>query len=88
MIPAHAATQNGGRAAICEVVERVPRSPLPQEEEDERDERDDREHDRQRRRVRDGAKLMPRISAPTSTSDRSPPRLSTGSVPSFTCAGT
>ena len=35
-----------------------------------------------------GAKLIERISAPTSTSERMPPRLSTGSVDSFTCAGT
>ncbi len=34
------------------------------------------------------AKLMPRISAPTSSMDRMPPRLSTGSVASFTWAGT
>jgi hypothetical protein len=35
-----------------------------------------------------GAKLIPRISAPTRVKDRIPPRLSTGSVASFTCAGT
>jgi len=36
----------------------------------------------------DVLKLMPRISAPTSSIDRIPPRLSTGSVASLTCAGT
>ncbi len=35
-----------------------------------------------------GAKLIPRMSAPTRTIDRTPPRLSTGSVVSFTCEGT
>ena len=35
-----------------------------------------------------GRKLIPRISAPTMTIERTPPRLSTGSVDSFTCAGT
>ena len=33
------------------------------------------------------AKLMPRMKVPTSTIDRMPPRLSTGSVDSWTCAG-
>jgi hypothetical protein len=31
---------------------------------------------------------MPRMSAPTVTNESTPPRLSTGSVVSFTCAGT
>ena len=35
-----------------------------------------------------GAKLMERMNAPTITSDRIPPRLSTGSVVSLTCGGT
>ncbi len=35
-----------------------------------------------------GAKLIPRTSVPTRTIERSPPRLSTGSVPSFTWLGT
>ena len=35
-----------------------------------------------------GAKLMARMSVPTRTADRMPPRLSTGSTVSFTCAGT
>ncbi len=35
-----------------------------------------------------GAKLIARISAATRMSDRMPPRLSTGSVLSLTCAGT
>jgi hypothetical protein len=34
-----------------------------------------------------GAKLIARMSEPTSTSDKMPPMLSTGSVDSFTCAG-
>ena len=34
------------------------------------------------------AKLIARISAPTITTDRMPPRLSTGSSVSLTCAGT
>ncbi len=35
-----------------------------------------------------GAKLIARISAATRTTDKMPPRLSTGSVVSLTCAGT
>ena len=35
-----------------------------------------------------GAKLIARMSEPTSARERKPPMLSTGSVPSFTCAGT
>ena len=35
-----------------------------------------------------GAKLIARMSAPTRTTERIPPRLSTGSSVSFTCAGT
>src|SRR3954452_8352483 len=35
-----------------------------------------------------GAKLIARISAATSTTDRMPPGLSTGSLASLTCAGT
>ena len=35
-----------------------------------------------------GAKLMPRISAPTMKIDSAPPGWSTGSVVSLTCAGT
>ena len=35
-----------------------------------------------------GAKLMARITAPTSSAERRPPRLSTGSVDSLTWAGT
>ena len=35
-----------------------------------------------------GAELMPRISAPMRTEDRTPPRLSTGSVVSLTWLGT
>jgi hypothetical protein len=35
-----------------------------------------------------GAKLMARISAATSRTDTTPPRLSTGSEVSWTCAGT
>ena len=34
-----------------------------------------------------GAKLIPRISAPTSTIESTPPKLSTGSVVSFTWLG-
>jgi hypothetical protein len=34
------------------------------------------------------AKLMPRTTAATRITERTPPRLSTGSVPSFTWAGT
>ena len=34
------------------------------------------------------AKLIPMTSAPTRSTDRTPPRLSTGSVPSLTWAGT
>ncbi len=35
-----------------------------------------------------GAKLMHNTSAATSSTDRMPPRLSTGSLVSLTCAGT
>jgi hypothetical protein len=35
-----------------------------------------------------GAKLIARINAPTRMTDRIPPRLSTGSMDSLTCAGT
>ena len=89
MIPAHAATQKMRRDGDVQVVERVRGAALADEEGDERR--------RLRSRARPstsapsfgtGAKLIARMSAPTSTTERIPPRLSTGSVVSLTWLGT
>ena len=71
-----------------QVVERVRRAALADEEGDERGRCDREQPDHERALFGTGAKLMPRISEPTRTTTASPPRLSTGSVVSFTCAGT
>ena len=57
MIPASAATQNVGRAATCEVVERVRSPALADVEGDQRGERDRAEHERERRPVRHGCEV-------------------------------
>ena len=57
--PAQAATQKVGRAAVCEVVERVRGAPLPDVEADEGRARDDEQDDRQGGLVRDRREVDP-----------------------------
>ena len=85
MMPAHAATQNDPAAGDVQVVERVRRAALADDEaRPARSDRDRRQPDASAPLFGTGAKLIARISAPTSTTERTPPRLSTGSVVSFT----
>ena len=89
MIPAQAATQKIAPRGDLEVVERVRGPALAEHEGAGGGERD-------QRRARSpasplpgtGAKLIASTSAATSTIERMPPRLSTGSVVSLTWAGT
>ena len=84
MIPAHAATQNTRLPATCRSYRGLAArrcrmtNPIPEAR---------ATIARPATRVPSfgtAAKLIPRINAPTSSADRIPPRLSTGSVPSFT----
>ena len=68
MIPAQAATQKIRRPAMCRSYSGLRGAPLPQDERDQRGERDRRQAQRQRRPCPGtGAKLIARISAPTSS---------------------
>ena len=89
MMPPTAATQKVGRAAIlrsysgflarrCRMTNRIKATIVTTS----------RPSDQGAACSATGAKLIARMNDPTSTSERMPPRLSTGSVVSLTCAGT
>jgi hypothetical protein len=77
-----------GTGSDLEVVERVRGAALTQSEQNEADDRDRARTSVSVLLLGTGAKLIERISAATRISDSTPPTLSTGSVPSLTCAGT
>ena len=85
MIPAHAATQKTRRGDV-QVVQRVGRCALPDRERDPGGEGDDRETGDERFPRSGGREVDPERSRRATSSGRhgTPPRLSTGSVPSFT----
>ena len=87
MIPATAATQKM-RPRRREVVQGIPREPLTEEEPDRGRDRDDFEPIATFPCSGPEAKLIETTRAPTSYRRRIPPRLSTGSLVSFTWLGT